>query len=89
MVENVKGAKEMNIPIIRSNRKLVASTNGGLHDPSILIFNPHYWGIEQEQASKRFKYPGLSHIQRPQSEEDIAFMDVSLLLTLPGWYMLN
>lgn len=81
MVENAKGAKEFNIPIIRANRRLVASTDGGLHDPSVLIFNP-YWGIEQAQESKSFKYPCLCGIQRPQSEEDIAYMNVSWMLYL-------
>lgn len=78
----MKGTKEFNIPIIRANRELVASTNGGLHYPSVLVFNPE-WGINtngQEQGGKRFKYPYClsGDIKRPQNEEDIAFMDVSL-----------
>ncbi|XP_015881399.4 uncharacterized protein LOC107417296 isoform X2 [Ziziphus jujuba] len=78
--EIVKGTKEFNIPIIRANRELVASTNGGLHYPSVLVFNPE-WGINtngQEQGGKRFKYPYClsGDIKRPQNEEDIAFMDI-------------
>ncbi|XP_019081331.1 uncharacterized protein LOC100253958 isoform X1 [Vitis vinifera] len=76
IAEIEKGATELNIPISRANRKLVASINGGLHDPPYLIFNPE-WGNEQVQSrSKRFSYPSISGIQRPESEEDIAFMTV-------------
>ncbi|KAL6322031.1 hypothetical protein AAG906_003174 [Vitis piasezkii] len=76
IAEIEKGATELNIPISRANRKLVASINGGLHDPPYLVFNPE-WGNEQVQSrSKRFSYPSLSGIQRPESEEDIAFMTV-------------
>lgn len=74
--EIVKGVKEFNIPIIRANRKLVASVNGGLHNPSSLVFNPE-WGSEQSQCiSKRFNYPSTSGTKRPEREEDIAFMSV-------------
>lgn len=76
IAEIEKGATELNIPISRANRKLVASINGGLHDPPYLVFNPE-WGNEQVQSrSKRFSYPSISGIQRPESEEDIAFMTV-------------
>ncbi|KAB2000272.1 hypothetical protein ES319_D12G221000v1 [Gossypium barbadense] len=37
VLEIAKGAKVFNIPIIRTNRKLVASINGGLHNPSPLV----------------------------------------------------
>lgn len=77
----MKGTKEFNIPIIRANRELVASTDGGLHYPSVLVFSAD-WGITngQEQASKKFKYPYCLRcgIKMPQNEEDVAFMDVSL-----------
>lgn len=77
MLEIAKGATEFNLPIIRANRKLIASENGGLHNPSVLTFNPD-WGTEQEQeASKIFNYPSISSIQKPENEEDIAFMSVS------------
>ncbi|KAL9422846.1 hypothetical protein AB3S75_035016 [Citrus x aurantiifolia] len=76
VLEIAKGATEFNLPIIRANRKLVASENGGLHNPSVLTFNPD-WGTEQEQeASKIFNYPSISDIQKPENEEDIAFMSV-------------
>lgn len=82
MLDIVKAAKEFNIPTIRANRKLVASVNGGLQDPPCLTFNPH-WGSEQSRhASKRFSYPSQSRIKRPDSEEDIAFMSVSLFLAV-------
>uniref|UniRef100_A0A803NVN3 Amidase domain-containing protein n=1 Tax=Cannabis sativa TaxID=3483 RepID=A0A803NVN3_CANSA len=37
MVEITKGAKELNVPTIRANRKLVGSVNGGLNHHSPLI----------------------------------------------------
>uniref|UniRef100_A0A0R0IPX4 Amidase domain-containing protein n=1 Tax=Glycine max TaxID=3847 RepID=A0A0R0IPX4_SOYBN len=52
--EIAEGENEFNIPIIRANRKLVASKNG-------------------------FNYPSISGIQRPESEEDIAFMSPLIL----------
>ncbi|KAK5777270.1 hypothetical protein PVK06_045237 [Gossypium arboreum] len=76
VLEIAKGAKEFNIPIIRANRKLVASINGGLHNPSPLVFNPE-WSKEQSQGkASRFNHPSASGIQRPNNEEDIAFMSV-------------
>ncbi|KAL1068781.1 hypothetical protein V6Z11_D12G221100 [Gossypium hirsutum] len=74
VLEIAKGAKEFNIPIIRTNRKLVASINGGLHNPSPLVFNPE-WSKEQSQGkASRFNHPSAFGIQRPINEEDIAFM---------------
>ncbi|KAG8478947.1 hypothetical protein CXB51_028951 [Gossypium anomalum] len=76
VLEIAKGAKEFNIPIIRANRKLVASIDGGLHNPSPLVFNPE-WSKEQSQGkASRFNHPSASGIQRPNNEEDIAFMSV-------------
>ncbi|XP_048228891.1 glutamyl-tRNA(Gln) amidotransferase subunit A isoform X2 [Ricinus communis] len=77
VLEIAKGAKEFNLPITKANRRLVASENGGLHNPSCLVFNPE-WTHEHagKIASKRFSYPALPGIQRPKSEEDIAFMSV-------------
>ncbi|KAM4107866.1 hypothetical protein ACJW30_04G176500 [Castanea mollissima] len=76
ILEIVKGVKELNIPIIRANRKLAASVNGGLHNPSVLVFNPE-WSKEQPQSiGKRFHYPSLIGTKRPKNEEDIAFMSV-------------
>ena len=70
--------KELNIPIIRANQKLVASLNGGLHNSSVLVFNPK-WSTEQPQSiGKRFHYPSLIGTKRPTNEEDIAFVSVSL-----------
>uniref|UniRef100_A0A803NVN2 Amidase domain-containing protein n=1 Tax=Cannabis sativa TaxID=3483 RepID=A0A803NVN2_CANSA len=81
MLEIVKGAEEFNIPIIRANRKLVASINGGLQYPSVLVFNPK-WGTSQHQPPKsnRFKYPSSSAtLRRPSNDEDIAFMTITEL----------
>ncbi|KAI9176930.1 hypothetical protein LWI28_008832 [Acer negundo] len=82
VLEIAKGATEFTVPIIKANRKLVASKNGGLHNPSVLIFYSD-WDREQAQGmSKRFIYPSLLNVQRPKNEEDIAFMTVLELGTL-------
>ncbi|KAL2554843.1 Amidase family protein [Forsythia ovata] len=76
MLEIEKGVKELNIPISRANRKLVASVNGGLENPSYLVFNSA-WNIDHpEKATKQFSYPALSGVQRPKSDEDIAFLSI-------------
>ncbi|KAF5743634.1 hypothetical protein HS088_TW08G00219 [Tripterygium wilfordii] len=76
LLEIEKGTTEFNVPIIKANRKLVASDNGGLHNPSCLVFNPQ-WGSEKvEGVNKRFNYPILSGIRKPKKDEDIAYMSV-------------
>ncbi|KAK2662188.1 hypothetical protein Ddye_000762 [Dipteronia dyeriana] len=82
VLEIAQGATAFNIPIIKANRKLVASKNGGLHNPSVLIFDSD-WDREQAQGmSKRFIYPSLLNVRRPKNEEHIAFMSVLELGTL-------
>ncbi|KAL0441767.1 UNVERIFIED_CONTAM: Glutamyl-tRNA(Gln) amidotransferase subunit A [Sesamum radiatum] len=76
MLEIQKGAEELNIPIIRSNRKLVASVNGGLENPSSLVFRSAWNHDHAQDAPKRFDYPSLSGVERPESDEDIAFMSI-------------
>ncbi|XP_022565899.1 glutamyl-tRNA(Gln) amidotransferase subunit A-like isoform X3 [Brassica napus] len=74
--EIANGATEMNLPIYRTNRKLVATKNGGLENPSPLVFNAS-WNREVPRAqAKRFNYPSLSGVRLPENEEDIAFMSV-------------
>ncbi|KAL3343428.1 hypothetical protein AABB24_027118 [Solanum stoloniferum] len=77
MLEIEKGANDFNIPIIRSNRKLVASTDGGLHNPSCLVFNSA-WKAQQleHEPNKKLNYPSPDGIQRPKSDEDTAFMSI-------------
>ncbi|XP_016473725.1 uncharacterized protein LOC107795571 isoform X2 [Nicotiana tabacum] len=78
MLEIEKGANDFNIPIIRSNRKLVASTDGGLHNPSCLVFNSA-WKVQQleNEPNKKLNYPSpAAGIERPKSDEDIAFMSI-------------
>lgn len=71
-----EGAKEYNIPAFRANRKLVASENGGLHNPSVLVFNSE-WGMnETPHKNTKFTLPDVSGVQKPEKEEDIAFMSV-------------
>lgn len=70
--------RDFNIPTIRANRKLVGSKNGGLCDPSPLVFDPH-WGTERaNKTSEMFGYPRPIGIKRPANEEDIAFMTVMM-----------
>lgn len=77
-MEIEKGAAEFNVPVIKANRKLVASENGGLHNPSVLVFNSD-WGNEKAQSvSKRFNYPSVADITKPKNEEDIAYLSVSI-----------
>ncbi|XP_018721331.2 glutamyl-tRNA(Gln) amidotransferase subunit A [Eucalyptus grandis] len=76
ILEVAKGAEELNIPIIRANRKSVASVDGGLQNPSCLVFDPN-WGSEQPDGiNRRFAHTVPSDVQRPGSDEDIAFMSV-------------
>lgn len=76
MLEIEKGAKEFNVPIVRANRKLVASVNGGLHNPSPLVFNAAWSDQHVQPVTERFSYPSPSSVQRPEDDEDIAFMSV-------------
>ncbi|KAL6323627.1 hypothetical protein AAG906_039223 [Vitis piasezkii] len=73
IAEIEKGATELNIPISRANRKLVASINGGLHDPPYLVFNPE-WGNEQVQSRSKDSVILPFWNTEAESEEDIAFM---------------
>ncbi|XP_010929519.1 uncharacterized protein [Elaeis guineensis] len=74
--EMMKGAKEFNIPVFRANRRLVASEDGGLHNPSVLLFNSSWGSNEAPYNNRKFNYSPLYGIKRPSSEEDIAFMSV-------------
>ncbi|CAA2935208.1 glutamyl-tRNA(Gln) amidotransferase subunit A isoform X2 [Olea europaea subsp. europaea] len=76
MLEIEKGVKELNIPITRANRKLVASVNGGLENPSYLVFNSAWNICHARNAIKQFNYPALSGVQRHGRDEDIAFMSI-------------
>ncbi|XP_020254429.1 uncharacterized protein LOC109831506 isoform X1 [Asparagus officinalis] len=74
--EMMRGAKEFNIPTFRENRELVASEDGGLHNPSVLVFNSSWGSNEAPIKVEKFNYPSLSGVQRPTKEDDIAFMTV-------------
>lgn len=75
-LEIEKGAKELSIPILKANRKIVATTNGGLHYPSSLVFNSEWKHEEPHDDAKRFNYPSVSGVMRPENDEDIAFMTI-------------
>ncbi|KAM0860202.1 hypothetical protein ACQ4PT_046671 [Festuca glaucescens] len=70
------GAKEFNIPAFRENRKLVALENGGLHNPSVLVFKSSWSGESKAKDSNRFDYPHTSTVHRPSNDEDIVFMSI-------------
>lgn len=74
--EMMSGAEEFNIPVFRENRELVASEDGGLHNPSVLVFNSSWGSNEAPINIEKFKYPSLSGVQRPAKEDDIAYMTV-------------
>ncbi|XP_074579517.1 uncharacterized protein LOC141836001 [Curcuma longa] len=76
--EMATGEKEFNLPMFMVNRELIASRDGGLNDPSVLVFNSS-WGRNDEAPHKytQFRYPpSIRGIQRPNKEEDIAFMTI-------------
>jgi len=79
MLDIVKEASGFNVPIFEANRKLVAKSNGGLKYPSALVFHAYWGGKQAESVKKSFVYPSRSDVQRPDSEEDIAFMSVRSL----------
>ncbi|KAK1643811.1 hypothetical protein QYE76_061616 [Lolium multiflorum] len=70
------GAKEFNVPAFRENRKLVALENGGLHNPSVLVFKSSWSGESKAKDNNRFDYPHTSDVHRPSNDEDIAFMSI-------------
>nr|CAB3491690.1 unnamed protein product [Digitaria exilis] len=70
------GAKEFNVPAFRENRKLVASENGGLHNPSVLLFKSSWSGDSMTSETRTFDYARASAVYRPSNDEDIAFMSV-------------
>ncbi|KVH99036.1 Amidase [Cynara cardunculus var. scolymus] len=76
MLEIEKGAKELNIPVYKANRKIVATTNGGLKYPSPLVFNSEWKHEEPHDDAKRFNYPSVFGVTRPENDEDIAFMTI-------------
>ncbi|KAJ0988704.1 hypothetical protein J5N97_007060 [Dioscorea zingiberensis] len=82
VLDMAEGAKEFNVPMFRVNRKLVASVDGGLHNPSVLVFNPSWDNNEASHEHEKFKYPSLPDLKRPSKEDDIAFMTVLELATL-------
>lgn len=77
-----EGARLMNIPGFQANRGLVGFPDGGLHDPSILTFDPSYNTDTFSVADNKFLYPVLQNVKRPEKDDDIAFMTVSFTSTL-------
>lgn len=82
VLDMAEGAKKFNVPMFRVNRRLVASADGGLHNPSVLVFNSSWGNVEKSHENEKFKYPSLQDVKRPIKEDDIAFMTVLELATL-------
>ncbi|XP_078433456.1 amidase family protein isoform X2 [Wolffia australiana] len=80
--EMVKGARELNVPAFGQDRKLVSSEDGGLHYPSVLVFNSDWSSNKAQRISPRFNYPTAAGTKKPSNEEDIAFMSVLELAEL-------
>ncbi|XP_037414630.1 glutamyl-tRNA(Gln) amidotransferase subunit A-like isoform X2 [Triticum dicoccoides] len=74
--EMENGAKEFNVPAFRENRRLVAMKDGGLHDPSVLVFKSSWSSKSKVKESEMFDYPQTSMTQHPSNDEDIAFMSI-------------
>jgi hypothetical protein len=83
------GAKEFNVPAFRENRKLVASENGGLHNPSVLLFKSSWSGDNITSETRTFDYPRAPAVHHPSNDEDIAFMSVSFLNHLVAHWLYN
>ncbi|KAI4387966.1 hypothetical protein MLD38_000348 [Melastoma candidum] len=76
MLEIEKGAEEFNIPVMTANRNIVASVDGGMENPSCLVFDAS-WSREHVSSSvTRFRFSNPLGLQRPWKDEDIAFMSV-------------
>ncbi|XP_066333914.1 uncharacterized protein [Miscanthus floridulus] len=55
---------------------LVVSENGGLHNPSVLLFKSSWSSDSMTSETRSFKYPRAPSVHRPTNDEDIAFMSV-------------
>ncbi|KAH7683391.1 Glutaminyl-tRNA synthase (glutamine-hydrolyzing) protein [Dioscorea alata] len=82
VLDMAEGAKKFNVPMFRVNRRLVASADGGLSNPSVLVFNSSWGNVEESHEIEKFKYPSLQYVKRPIKEDDIAYMTVLELATL-------
>ncbi|XP_039125202.1 glutamyl-tRNA(Gln) amidotransferase subunit A [Dioscorea cayenensis subsp. rotundata] len=82
MLDMAEGAKKFNVPMFRVNRRLVASADGGLSNPSVLVFNSSWSNFEKSHENEKFKYPSLQDVKRPIKEDDIAYMTVLELAAL-------
>jgi hypothetical protein len=75
--EAANGVLTINIPGLQANRDIVGLPDGGLRNHMPLLFNPGFNKKEFSEPDAKFKYPTLSNVQRPKSDEDLAFMSVS------------
>lgn len=75
--EAANGVLTINIPGIQANREIVGYPDGGLKNPMPLLFDPGFNRKEFSEPDKKFTYLTLSNVQRPKSDEDLAFMSVS------------
>ncbi|MCO5550413.1 hypothetical protein L7F22_003898 [Adiantum nelumboides] len=74
--EMAEGAWLMNIRGFQVNRGLVGFPDGGLHNPSVLTFDPSLNTYDFSVPHTKFRYPVLENVKRPAKDEDIGFMTV-------------
>ena len=77
LMEAADGVLTINIPGFQANRDIVGYPDGGLTNPMPLVFDPGFNRKELSEPDKKFTYPTLNNVQRPKSDEDLAFMSVS------------
>lgn len=74
--EAANGILTINIPGLQANRDTVGYPDGGLRNHMPLLFDPGFNKKEFSKPDTKFKYPTLNNVQRPKSDEDLAFMSV-------------
>ncbi|KAG0591010.1 hypothetical protein KC19_1G142400 [Ceratodon purpureus] len=80
--EAANGVLTINIPGLQANRGIVGYPDGGLRNHMPLIFDPGFNKKEFSEPDTKFTYPTLRNVQRPESDEDLAFMSVLQLGSL-------
>jgi len=75
--EAANGVLTINIPGLQANRDIVGYPDGGLKYHMPLLFDPGLNRKEFCEPDIKFTYPTLSNVERPKSDEDLAFMSVS------------
>lgn len=76
MVTNIS---QVLIPAYQQIRAVIDLPDGGLQNPMSILFDPTL-GLKPISANpSNFSYPQMTNVTRPASDEDVAYMTVSLL----------